>query len=99
MRNEKALRAQLRHYLDWESAHASFDRVVKGIPPRLRSKVPKGFAHSAWQILEHIRACQDDILDFSRNPHYKERTWPDDYWPASPTPPSAGAWAKSVAAF
>jgi hypothetical protein len=93
------LRGQLRDFLDWKSAHAGFDDAVKGIPPRLRGKVPRGFTHSAWQIVEHMRIAQRDILNFCRNPRYQEMTWPDDYWPASPGPKPAAAWIRSLAAY
>ena len=58
-----------------------------------------GFEHSAWQLLEHIRIAQEDILDFSVNQNYFHKKWPDDYWPKSPAPPDAKAWDKSVAAY
>ena len=85
---ETLLRAQLADFLDWKSAHVGFDDAVKGIPAKLRGAVPKGFAHSVWQIIEHIRIAQHDILDFCRNPKYAEMKWPDDYWPAAPAPRS-----------
>ena len=96
---DKALREQLSEYLDWKNAHVGLDEAVKGIPPKLRGAVPKGFAHSVWQVVEHVRIAQHDILDFSRNPKYKEVKWPDDYWPASAEPPDEKAWDRSVAAF
>ena len=99
MRNDRALRAQLRQFLDWEDAHVGFDTVVMGIPPRLRGRVPKGFAHSAWQLVEHIRIAQRDILEFCRNSRYKEKKWPDDYWPPAPRPKNRAAWAKAIADF
>jgi uncharacterized damage-inducible protein DinB len=85
--------------LDWQDAHAGFDVVVTGIPPRLRGVVPPGFAHSAWDIVEHIRLAQHDILDFCRNPRYAHKRWPEDYWPASPAPPSGAAWLRAQKAF
>jgi uncharacterized damage-inducible protein DinB len=94
----EALRAQLAACLDWHEAHADFDTVVANIPPELRGVVPAGLAHSAWQLLEHLRIAQHDILDFSVNPAYAEKRWPDDYWPG-PVPPTAGAWDDSVAAY
>jgi hypothetical protein len=60
---------------------------------------PTGAPYSPWQLLEHLRLTQFDILDFCRNPAYEERAWPDDYWPDSPEPPSAQAWDESVAEF
>jgi uncharacterized damage-inducible protein DinB len=96
---ETALRDHLVRVLDWEDAHVAFDKAVDGIPADRRGVRPAGFEHSAWQIVEHLRIAQDDILDFSVNPRYEEKlTWPEDYWP-DPAPPSDTAWNASVAAF
>ena len=97
MDRDDALREHLRKLLDWEDAHAGFDSAVKGIAPAARGVVPEGFAHSAWQLVEHLRRAQHDILDFCRNPAYVELKFPQDYWP-SPAPPSAKAWDESLAA-
>jgi len=97
--SDAALRAQLARALEWEDAHAGFDRAVDGIPEELRGRVPEGLPYSPWQLLEHLRLAQEDILDFCRNPGYAERDWPDDYWPAAPEPPATSAWDESVAAF
>jgi uncharacterized damage-inducible protein DinB len=99
MNDEKALRAQLVRLLDFEDAHVGFDRAVKGIPARLRGKVPAGGEHSLWQLLEHLRIAQADILEFCRTARYKEKKWPDDYWPVSPAPRSGAAWTKSIADY
>ena len=96
--SDKALRAQLAGFLDWKNAHVGFDDAVKGMPPKLRGAVPVGFAHSVWQIVEHVRIAQHDILDFCTNRHYKHTMkWPDDYWPATPGPKSAAAWTSALA--
>jgi uncharacterized damage-inducible protein DinB len=92
------LREQLRKLLDWEDAHISFDRAVDGIDPDKRGAVPKGHPHSLWQLLEHLRRCQFDILDFCRNPDYEEPSM-EDYWPPSAAPPSDAAWRESIASF
>jgi hypothetical protein len=99
MDNDQALRKHLLELLDGAHAHASFDKVIGNFPAKLRGEIPKGLPHSAWMLLEHIRVAQWDILDFSRNPKYKEMTWPDDYWTKSPAPPSEAAWDKSVKSF
>jgi uncharacterized damage-inducible protein DinB len=90
------LRKQLAGYLDWKAAHVAFDDAIDGIPARFRGAVAAGFVHSAWQVLEHIRLAQHDILDFCVNPRYEEMKWPDDYWPASPSPKDAAAWKQSI---
>ena len=99
MTDEKALRAQLAKFLDWEEAHVGFDTAVKGIAPRMRGVVPDGWQYSAWQLVEHLRIAQADILDFCVNAKYKAKKWPDDYWPKSPAPPSGAAWTNSIAQF
>lgn len=86
--------------LGWEEAHVSFDKAVDGIPADRRGSRAAGFEHSPWQLLEHMRLAQKDLLDFCVNPQYAEPPrWPDDYWPPGPEPPDAMAWATSVAAF
>ena len=100
MATDKVLRAQLKEFLDFQSAHVGFDAAIKGLPSRLRGAVPKGFEHSVWQLLEHIRIAQADIFDFCVNPKYTHNMkWPDDYWPGKPAPPGGAAWSKSVAAI
>ena len=98
MDHDTALRQQLARILDWQDAHASFDAAVKGIPSKLRGATPPGLAHSPWQLLEHLRLTQWDILDFSVNPKYVEPSSMDEYWPESVAPPSDKAWDESVAA-
>lgn len=90
------VRQHLRGVLAWKEAHVDFDSAVAGIPPPQRGGRPSGAAHSLWQIVEHIRIAQADILDFCRNPEYRPMTWPDDYWPADPVPPDDDAWDASL---
>ena len=99
MADDKALRAQLVKFLDWGEAHVGFDKAVKGIPPRLRGAVPDGWEYSTWQLLEHLRMAQADILEFCRSAKYKAKKWPDDYWPKSPAPRDGAAWTSSIGAF
>jgi len=93
------LRQHIADLLVWEEAHVGFDKAVKGITPRYRGAVPDGLPHSPWQLLEHLRIAQADILEFCRSSRYKAKKWPDDYWPVSPKPPNAAAWTRSIAAF
>ena len=97
--NDAALRAHLRKLLAWGDAHVDYDRAVAGLAPELRGQRPGGLPYSPWELLEHLRITQHDILDFSRNPQYAELSWPEDYWPQSAAPPDAHAWDVSIAAF
>jgi DinB family protein len=95
-----SLRAQLGRALDWEEAHATFDKAVHGIPVDRCGSHIAGFEHSPWQLLEHLRITQHDLLDFCVNAKYVHALkWPDEYWPRNAAPPDADAWNKSVAAF
>ena len=95
------IRRQLLVLLKGGQAHVSFDDAVKDLPSDLRGKVPDGLPHSAWQVLEHMRITQRDILHFTAPPTggYHPLQWPEDYWPKSPEPPSANAWEQSIAAI
>ena len=94
-----SLRQHLDNLLRMKGAHLTFDAAVAGFPVALRGMKPSGVPHSAWQLIEHMRIAQQDILDFSRNPEYQEKKFPDDYWPAGEKPPSEGSWEASVQHF
>ncbi len=95
------LRKQLIALLRGGQAHAGFDAAVKDFPVALRGKVPDGLPYSAWQLLEHLRIAQHDILNFSAPPTggYHPLQWPEDYWPKMAEPPSSSAWDSAVAAI
>lgn len=99
MDTKAALRRHVLELLNGGHAHAAFDRVIKNFPVNLRGKKPRGTGHSPWQILEHLRIAQWDILEFSRDPNHKSPDWPLGYWPVKPAPPDEKAWDKSVRAF
>ena len=97
--NDRALRQHLLELLAGGSAHAKFDDVIKGLPPKLRGAKPPKFPHSPWMLLEHLRLAQWDILEFSRNSKHVSPPWPAGYWPKTQAPPNATAWTKSMQRF
>ena len=97
--SDRALRTQLAQFLEQSHAHADFDAAIKGLPANLRGKKPAGAPYTAWQLLEHMRIAQWDILEFSRDPDHVSPQWPEGYWPATEAPPSARAWDESVRRF
>ena len=100
MTDKKDWRAIVASSLDWEQAHATLENAVKGLPVPLRGVRPAGYPHSTWELLEHMRITQRDLLDFCQNPKYEEKlAWPRDYWPPTPEPPTADAWEKTIEAY
>lgn len=95
----QSLRKELDRLLTGKGAHADFDAAVADFPAKLRGVKPEGAPHSAWQLLEHIRIAQWDMLEFSRDPKHVSPAWPDGYWPKSAAPENAAAWEKSVKSF
>lgn len=86
--------------LDWKQAHLNLESAVQDLPASLRGRRPDGLPHSPWELLEHIRIAQHDLLEFCTDPDYHEKLkWPDDYWPAKQDSISDVAWNKSLAAI
>jgi uncharacterized damage-inducible protein DinB len=96
MPDKDPVREHLALVLDWHEAHATLDQAVKGLPPRLRGALAQGLPHSIWQLVEHIRLAQKDILEFATRVRYRNKNWPADYWPKRPAPPSPEAWRNSL---
>jgi hypothetical protein len=99
MSADSQLRKHLIDLLTKEQAHIGPRAALKDFPKNLRGKKPAGAPHSAWQLLEHMRIGQWDILRFSIDPKHVSPPWPEGYWPKSPAPPSDAAWDKSVRQF
>jgi hypothetical protein len=94
-----AIRKQLIELLKGGSAHAAFDAAVSGFPVERAGEKPAGAPHTAWQLIEHMRIAQWDILEFSRNSKHVSPKWPEGYWPETEAPHGKTAWDKSVRGF
>lgn len=92
------LRKHLITLLTGGNAHITFDDAVKNFPVDRAGVRPEGSPHSAWELLEHVRIAQADILVFSHDKNYVEKKWPEDYWPPSPAPKNRREWDTSVKA-
>lgn len=99
MSHDSALREHLVQLLTGSNAHVDFNAAIKGLPIELQGKRPEGAEHSPWELLEHLRIAQWDILEFSRDANHQSPEWPGGYWPPNPAPPNEHAWEKSVHAF
>ncbi len=96
---DKQLREHLVKLLTGGEAHATLDEAIEDLPVELRGKKPKGAEHSPWQLLEHLRIAQSDILEFSLDARHQSPKWPEEYWPAKAAPPDEKAWDKTARAF
>jgi hypothetical protein len=97
--NDKLLREQLRKVLGWHEAHADWKQALAGLDPAHRGVRPAGSPHSVWDLLEHVRLAQRDILEFTLDPKHVSLDWPAGYWPKSLAPANDAEWEKSVQAF
>ncbi len=97
--DDRSLREHLQKLLAGREAHVDWNSALKGLPEKLRGERPVGAPHSAWEILEHTRIAQWDILEFSRDPKHVSPDWPSGYWPKTPAPSGAADWNRSVEAF
>jgi hypothetical protein len=99
MEKDKSLREHLLYLLKGDGAHLDFEAAIKDLPASLRGERPKGAEHSPWEVLEHLRIAQWDILEFTRNPRHVSPEFPGGYWPSTQAPLDEKAWDRSVEAF
>ena len=98
-KKEEILRENLAALMTGEMARTSFEDVVKSFPmDRINEPFPNA-DYTPYGLLEHIRLGQEDILDFVRNPDYKYKQWPKDYWPPKGKKATAAEWKRSVSGF
>ena len=99
MEKDQKLREHVLYLLRGGGAHLDFEKAIARLPAELRGAKPAGMPHSPWRLLEHLRICQWDILEYSRNPRHVSPDFPAGYWPETDAPPSEEAWNQSIAAF
>ena len=99
MNADQSLRKHIVELLNSHGAHATAEAILADWPASQRGVKPDGLPYTAWQLLEHIRIAQWDILEFSRDAGHVSPEHPDGYWPKAEAPPDEGAWETSVRAF
>ncbi len=99
MNADRLLREHVVTLLQGGGAHVDFDKAVDGLPMELRGARPDGLDHTPWRLLEHLRICQWDILEYSRNPDHVSPDFPHGCWPDGDAPPTEDAWEQSVRTF
>lgn len=98
MASPRSVRELLLEQLTSRNAHVSFEEAVKDLTAEAAGANVDALPHTIWDLIEHIRLAQDDIIEFCRNPDYKAPQWPDDYWPAEHQPAGKEQLADSIAA-
>jgi len=93
------LRRHVLYLLRESGAHLTFDEAVADVPAELRGVRPPNIPHTLWRLLEHLRICQWDILEFSRDATHVSPEFPVGYWPPGDAPPDEADWDASIAAF
>ena len=88
--------ANLVDLIEKGNAHASLNDALNNMPFALLGEKPDNLPYSIWQLTEHIRIAQWDILEFSGNPHHKSPKWPEEYWPEKKAPGSEAEWERSL---
>ena len=97
--NEQALRDHLLYLLHGGGAHISFEDFISDFPAEYCAEPVPGLPYTAWQVLEHMRIAQWDILEFSRDPNHASPDWPKGYWPPTDERGTAQLWKESAAKF
>jgi hypothetical protein len=92
-------RAIVASALDWQEAHATLEAAAADLPAADRGRRPAGLPYSPWELLDHLRRTQADLVDFMVNAAYAAPEWPADYWPGAPAPPTDSAWDECLAAI
>ncbi|TWR24559.1 DinB family protein [Mucilaginibacter achroorhodeus] len=90
---------ELIKLLEGGGAHATLEDALEGIPAEKLGIKPHGLPYSIWQLAEHIRIAQWDMLEFSKDANHQSPKWPDDYWPKEAAPENPGDWDKTIAAI
>ena len=96
MDQHKILTDELIKLLKGGSAHASFDEAVEGLPEKLRGVKHENLPYTIWQLVEHIRIAQWDMLEFSKAEAHQSPEWPDEYWVKEKAPKDDVEWKKSL---
>ena len=97
--SDAATRTQLVNLLTKQQAHQSLDDAVKNFPAKDYNTRPPNVEYTFWHLLEHLRITQWDILDYCRNPNYKNIEWPREYWPARDATTDAAGWQQTLDQF
>lgn len=97
--DDTIVREHLKKLLAGGEAHVDWNSALKDVPEKLRGVRPTGSPHSLWEIFEHTRIAQWDILEFSRDAKHVSPDWPSGYWPKNPAPVHPADWDKTVKAF
>jgi len=96
---DRLLREHLLYLLRGGGAHIKFEEAVKDFPVGLVNARAEGVPYTPWQLLEHMRIAQWDIVEFSRSAAHVSPEWPEGYWPDKTREAGEEDWRRSVEQF
>ena len=99
MSNDKSLRDHLLQLLRGGGAHITFDELIADFPSDSINQKVGGVPYTPWQVLEHMRIAQWDILEFSRDAAHVSPEFPKGYWPTAEATADSAAWNHTAQAF
>jgi len=87
---------ELKKLLNGGGAHVGFKDAVANLPFNLLGEKPYNLPYSIWQLAEHIKIAQWDMLQFSKDGSHQSPKWPDEYWPKELAPKDEDAWNNTL---
>lgn len=87
---------ELKRLITKSHAHVSLEEALADLPPKARTEIPGGLPYSIWQLVDHMRFTQKDIVEFSLSADYKAKSWPDDYWTSNKEEVTDEEWEASL---
>ncbi|MEK6288115.1 MAG: DinB family protein [Acidobacteriota bacterium] len=96
---DSVLREQLVKLLRGGEARVKAETALADVNPKLRNVRPGADVHSVWEVLEHLRIAQEDILRYTLDPSWKSPEWPEGYWPTRTESVTDAMWQASVDGF
>jgi hypothetical protein len=99
MNTDQSLRQHVLYMLQMKGAHLSFDDAVADFPENLMNAFPPNVVYTPWHLVEHLRICQWDILEYVRNPQHVSPEWPVGVWPARDAKADKTVWNRSIELF
>ena len=96
---DSELRNQLVRMLTVRQAHMDFEDAVANFPKEHINTRPPNCEYTFWHLVEHLRICQKDIVEYIQSDDYHWPSFPDDLWPDSSAATDPAGWQRTIESF